>query len=322
MSTATDRARTVERRLPPARGRRPPALAILALARVEATRLARHPAFLVGLVASLASTLVRSSSDDSWSKAHYYNDSVAWAFTWMGTLVAAALVAGRERMTGDPDLFEATPLSPGERVLATAVALCGVVAVAGAAVAVTAVLTVREGGFVFGDGAYARAVVPSLAHWVQLVVLVALAGVVGIAVAQLRRGRLFALLLLTLATFMGSAAVWGFQDHPFRVLHPFMFPSYDGRLPADFDPALPRAGDPPLQAPDEWDSTWREVLFDTAALNWHLLYLAGLILVGIWWARRAAERGEPARSRRLALFGLALLVVGGTAQVLSAGVNP
>jgi hypothetical protein len=302
-------------------GRRTSLATILALARVEGGRLVRHPAFLVGLAASLAATLLRSSEEE-WAGQSYYLVGVAWGFTWMGTLVAAALVAGRQRLLGDPDLFPATPVSRGDRVLATALALCGPVLVAAAAVTLVALLKVQDGGFILGEPPYARAVLPPVAEWVQPVLLVGLAGVVGIAVAQLRRGRLPALLLLTFATFVGGSAVWMFQAHPFRVLHPFMYPSYDTKLAADFTPVVGSPVDAPLIPPGEWNSTWRSIHFDTAALHWHLLYVAGLILLGIWWAKRAADRGEPVTARWLLLAGVPLLLVGGIAQILTAGVNP
>ena len=293
---------------------------IVALARVETGRLLRHPAFLVGLAATLAAELVRSG-EGSWAGQRYYMATVEWAYLWIGTLVAAALVAGRQRMLGDADLFPATPVGCGDRVLATALALSGPVLVGAAAVAVVAFVNVQEGGFVFGEEPYSRAIDPPPVEWVQPVLLVAFAGVVGIAIAQLRKGRLGVLIVAAVATYMFGAGVWMFQTHPFRVLHPFMFPSYERKLPADFSPVGWGAGDAPLLAPGEYNSTWREVHFDPTALGWHLLYLAGLILLAVWGARRAADRGEPASPRWLLLAGVPLLVVGGLAQMLTAGVN-
>ncbi len=292
-----------------------------ALARVETGRLLRHPAFLVGLAASLAAEFLRSGQE-MWAGQSYYLATVEWAYLWMGTLLAAALVAGRQRMLGEPDLFPGTPVAPADRVVATALALTGPVLVGAAAVALTAFLKVREAGFVLGDAPYSRAIVPPVVEWLQPVLLIAFAGMVGVAIAQLRKGRMAALLVAVLATYIGGQGVWIVQGHPFRVLHPFMFPSYETKLPADFSPEGWGAGDPPLLAPGEWNSTWREVHFDTAALTWHLLYVGGLILLGIWWARRAADRGEPTSGRWLLLVGVPLLLVGGVAQILTAGANP
>ncbi len=307
-------------RSPPAHGWDPRKTTILHLGRLEAGRMLRHPAFLVALAASLAAILLRPG-EEAWAGEDYYNAQIGWTFTWMGTLAAAALIAGRQRFLGDLDLFPATPATPGDRVLATALALCGPILVAAAAVAVVAFLETRDGGFVMGEGAYARAIVPSLAEWVQPVLLVALAGVVGIAVAQLRRGRLAVLGALLFATFIGGSAVWAFQAHPLRVLHPFMYPSYETSLPRSFVPSGWDAGDPPLLPPGEHHDTWHEVNFDTTALWWHLAYVIGLTLVGAWLARRSADRGEPSSARWLVVAGVPLLLVGGVVQLLTAGVN-
>ena len=288
--------------------------AILALARVETGRLLRHPAFLLGLAATLAVISLRSPGD-SWLSI------VAWAFTWMGTLLGAGLVAGRQKMLGDPDLFPATPATPGDRVLANALAVLGPT-LAAAATMVVVLATIHDGGLVVGEAGYTREVAPAAAVWVQPVLLVALAGVVGIAVAQLPRARLVVLSLLVFLMFVGGAGIWIAQQHPFRVLHPFMYPSYEAELPASFTAEGWRAGDLPLNPPDQHNRTWREVRFDTAALNWHLLYVAGLILLGVWAARRAADRGEPDRARGLLLAGVPLLLIGGVAQLMTAGVNP
>lgn len=294
---------------------------IVALAGVEAMRMVRHPAFLLGLAVTLLTCLL-GTGQESWAGQTYYLHTVAWTFTWMGMLLAAALVAGRQRFLSDPDLFPATPVTGRDRVLATALGLVGPTVVAALAAALVALSNIRDGGYVLGDPGTSRAVVPPFAEWAQPVLLVALAGVVGIAVAQLRRGRLAVLGLLLFATFVGGEAVWMFQAHPVRVLHPFMYPSYETKLAASYTPEGWGAGDPPLIAPGEFNSTWRAQQFDTAALGWHLPYVVGLILLGVWWAMRTADRRERAPARWLVAVGATLVLLGGTAQILTAGVNP
>ena len=280
-----------------------------------------HPAFLAGLAVTLAAILV-GWGEEAWAGEGYYDVQVAWTFTWVGTLVAAALVAGRDRFLDDPEIFPAMPATPGERVVATALALSGPALAVAVAVAVVAAIATGDGGFAMGEGAYARAVVPPVAEWAQPVVLVALAGAVGIAVAQLRRGRLAVLCAVAFATFVSGSAVWAFQAHPVRVLHPFMYPSYEKSLPPAFVPSGRDAGDQPTIAPGEHHDSWEEVRFDTTALHWHLVYLTGLLLTAVWLARRSADRDEPpsSSSRWLALAGVPLAVIGGVAQVVTAGV--
>ncbi len=295
--------------------------AVLATARVEAGRMTRHPAFLVGLAGALSQVMLRPGAED-WAGQSHYLSSVAWTFVWVGTLVSAALAAGRERFVDDAEVFPATPATPGDRVLGTALGLVGPALATGVGVAVAATGNVLAGGFDLGDEGYNRSVTLSVLDWVQPVALVVLAGAVGIALAQLRRGRLPALIAAVLAVFLGGTMIWAFQVHPVRVLHPFMFPAYEQQLPDSFDPAGWRPGDAPLNPPDDYNAHWRAVRFDDAALGWHLLYVAGLVLVVVWVAAWMADRGEDRpRSLWLVRAGLPLLLLGGVAQIVTAGVN-
>ncbi len=295
------------------------ARSIRAIARVEAGRLLRHPAFLVGLAGSVAAQPLYGGSEE-WGGQNYYASVTAWTFLWVGALVAGALVAGRERVLGDTELFPATPATPGDRALGTALALVGPVLAAAAAVTVVAAVTTSSGGFVHGDDHWSRRITPHVVEWAQPILLVAVAGAVGIAVAQLRRARLATLLVATILTFFGGTAVWALQAHPLRVLHPFMYPAYQQSLPESFAPEEWAPGDPPLTPPGEFSRTWHAIRFDTAALSWHLVYLVGLVLVGVAVAARTADRGERPSPPWLAVAGVPLVVVGGLAQVLTAGV--
>jgi hypothetical protein len=298
---------------------RPRTQSVLALARVEAGRMVRHPAFLVGLAVSVASVVIRRGVEE-WGGQGHYTASTGWTFVWMGTLVAAALCAGRQRIAADPDLFPATPVTAADRVMGTWLGLLGPTFAVAVAVAAAALLNARAGGFTLGDEGYTRSHSSGFFELAQPVLLVVLAGVVGIALAQLRRGRVAALLGGVMALFFGGTVIWAFQAHPVRVLHPFMFPTYEHRLPDTFSPVGLAAGDTPLLPPDEWTSFWREVRFDTAALGWHLVYVGGLILLGVWLAARLADRGEhAAHIRWLLVGGLPLLLVGGVTQLLTAG---
>ena len=315
MSTATIKPRVATGR-PPV-GKQP----VLALARVEGRRMLRHPAFLVGLAATVAQVTIRPGSED-WAGQSHYLTSTAWTFAWIGMLLAAALTAGREQFHGDPDLFPATPVPRGDRVLGTALGLLGPALVAAIAVIFVAVRRHQAGGFLLGEGEYGRAHDPSLFEWAQPIMLVVLAGVVGILVAQLRRARLAALIVAVIATFFGGTMIWAFQVHPVRVLHPYMFPTYEDSLGSTFTPEGWGPDSPPLIPPGEYHSTWHAVRADTGALGWHLVYVAGLVLVGVWLAARMADRGKHvARIRWLLLAGLPLLLVGGVAQIATAGIS-
>ena len=121
----------------------------------------------------------------------------------------------------------------------------------------------------------------------------------------------------------GTAGAWILGETPVRWAHPVMFAEYERRLPEGF---LPPEGVPtevPLRAPAEDASSWREVHIDTDAASWHLVYVAGLIVVGLSLAVRMAIRrtGEVDRSSAvLATAGLPLVAVGGVVQLLTTGV--
>ena len=304
-------ATTIQAR--PAASRSP----ILGVAAVEAVRLVRHPAFLVGLLLSWLQ-LVQSlfTRSEEWDGQRYFVAMTANVWVCAGTLVAAACMAGRDRWLRDVELFPATPVTPGGRMAGTAVALAAPVAVTTVSAIAAAAWLERRGGFPFGDAPFTSAINPPAAQWVQGPVLVALAGIVGIAVSQLPRLRLIALFLVTAVTWVCGIAPWLFGMHPFRVLHPFMYPAYEARISGDTLQTW-TPGDPPLLRPVDYAVYWREVRFDTSALWWHLGYVAGFVLLLAWAAIALADRGT--RRRSLLVIGVLLVVGCGTAQLLTAG---
>ena len=292
---------------------------MMSLARLEAVRMVRHPAFLLGVVVMV---MAIASAPEDWDDGQFLGFVQATIVAMgMATFVTAALASGRQRFLAEPDLFPATPATRADRVVATALGLAGPALVTGALIAVLGLRAAATDGFAVGQEGYANGITPSPAEWLQPSVLVVLAGVVGICVAQLPRGRVPALLAVAWVLFAsGLAGVWAAQEYqPLRVLHPLMSPEYERALPADFTPAGWRAGDAPLRGPDEWTTGWRTVHRDRAAMAWHLVYLAGLIGVGLGLATRLADRGEPAQARRFFKVGVPVVALAALAQLLTAG---
>jgi hypothetical protein len=304
-------ATTIE--LGPVASRRP----VLGVAAVEAVRILRHPAFLLGLLLTslqlLQSLLTRH---EQWEGQRYFNAMVANVWVCLGTLIAAACVAGRDRWLHDVELFPATPVTPGDRIAGTAVALAAPVAVTTGVAIAAAAWFERRGGFPLGDPPFSAAIDPPVAQWVQGPVLVPLAGMVGIAVSQLPRLRLLALFLVTAVTWVFGIAPWFYGEHPSRVLLPFMFPAYEARVPGTAVDSW-TAGDPPLVSPADDAMYWRAVRFDTSALWWHLGYVVGLVLILAWAAIALADRRTGRRS--LLLLGVVMILGCGGAQLLTAG---
>jgi hypothetical protein len=295
--------------------------AAMSLARVEARRLLRHPAFLLGALG--AAVLVGRSftveTSESWVGEDYFVIFSGWFPLWLGTMIATALVAGRGRLVQDPDLFSGVPAPPETRVVATLLALGVPLLVTVVGVAVAAAAVDADGGFHLGRLRYSDAVVPPFVEWAQIPLVVLLAGVVGVAIAQLPRWRLGALVVVGSATFLSSIALWAFEETPLRTLYPFMYRAHEQRLPADYHPTDWAPGDPALRFPDEYTSAFREVRLDDAAAALHLVYLSGLVLAVSWVAVRLAGGG-----RRWAWLaaGIPMAVVAGVAQYVAAGPTP
>jgi hypothetical protein len=287
---------------------------VLAIALTEGRRMLLHPAFLVGVVLTVLSQWAIGGREE-WAGDHYFAVTSLWAFLWTGTFLAAALVAGRQRWLSNPDLFAGTPVAPSTRVLGLALAVLGPVLVSLPLVGATAVKW--SDGFVMGEVPWSGLHEPGLVEWLQKPLLVALAGVVGILIAQLPRGRLPVLLVTAVVMWFTSMALWMLQVYPLRQLHPSMLPTFEHRLPRGFQPSAWRPGDPPLMSPDEYNSTWREARFDLTALGWHSLFLAGLGLLALWGAMRLADGRD---HHRLVLWvGGALALAGGALQLVAAG---
>jgi hypothetical protein len=299
-------------------GRRARTSAVRPLARVETLRVLRHPAFLVGALG--AAVLVGRSfavqTTGAWVGEDYFVAFSGWFPLWLGTMIAAALVAGRGRLLQDPDLFSGVPAPPETRVVATMLALGAPLLVTVAGVAAAAAAVDADGGFHLGRLRYSEAVVPPFAEWAQIPLIVLLAGVVGVAIAQLPRWRLGALVVVGSATFLSSIALWAFDATPLRTFYPFMFRAHEQPLPADYRPADWAPGDPAVRFPDEYTARFREIRLDDAAAALHLVYLSGLVLAVAWLAVRLAGGGR--RWHWLAA-GIPMAVVAGVAQYLAAG---
>jgi hypothetical protein len=288
------------------------------LAVVEAGRMVRHPAFLAGLAIGLY-FVVQSITieDEPWAGYGMYEFFIGWAFLWTGAMLAAGMVAGRQRWLGDPDLFPGTPLGPSGRAVACVLALAGPAAVVAGAAVAAGLIVEAAGGFPAGEAPYASVLHPGSASFAQPVFLVVLAGAVGILVSQLRFGRLPLLISTVVVTLFVGIAPWMFFTHPLRVLVPFMFPAYELVVPGP--PAGWTPTDPPLLPPGEYSSDWRELHLDSAALGWHLLSVGGLVLLATWAACRLAGSERP--PRWLARVGLLLGIGGAALAVLTAGHN-
>ncbi len=315
MSAATV---AVDLRAPGARLRSTP---VVALARVEAVRIVRHPAFLLGAVAAAVFVwrALRLDVSGSWAGEDYFLAFIGWFPLWLGTLVAAALTAGRGRFLNDPDLFSATPAPPGVRVLGTALAVAAPVVVTSIAVTAVAAAVASRGGFHHAELRYSERVLPPPVEWLQLPLLVLLAGVVGHRHRPAPQGAAGCPAGGELDDVHGLHRHLGVRARPDPLHAPLHVRRPEHRLPLDYRVADWSPGDAPLRFPDEYERHFREIRFDTAAMSWHLVYLVGLILTVLWVALRLAGDG---RRFRWLLAGLPLVVIAVVAQIIAVGPTP
>ena len=148
-----------------------------------------------------------------------------------------------------------------------------------------------RGGFRQADPPFSAGLVaPSVLEWLQVPLLVALAGVVGIVIAHLPRGRALALLVVGVVTAMGTLIIWAFGAMPLRAMHPLFLRTTSEPLPADFT-LQDWDGKTSLLEADEYD-WWRMVRSDDATLAWHLVGVVGVALVLVALAIRLADRDD------------------------------
>lgn len=276
----------------------PRADVVRALARIEATRLLRHPAPWIGLV--LAVLWARSAmSDPTWSSAQY--EGLATAITPLlgGASLATLSVFAREHVT----LAEDAPLSPTARSVARLLAglvLVGLITVVVAAVAVW--LRLRDGlplGDEPGATAHAHYTLPEL---LQPVLLAAFAVAVGAAAAHLVRQRLATAIVLVLAWFVIGATYWVFTNGAALWVTPLQVLPVDvGIGPPSTDPTT-FPSDWLLSTPGEYQHEWRRLVVSPALAAWHCVYVVGLTAM-------AVAAAVPGRVRRVLLPAGAVVAV-------------
>jgi hypothetical protein len=290
---------------------------VVQLAVVEGLRMVRHPVFLVGLALVLLGIVQGATAEEGWSGQAAYVLMTGWSVLWSATMLAAGLVAGRQRFVGDADLFPGTPIGPSARAAACVLALAGPAAVTAVAAAAFGVRFGLVDELTAGEPPFTTSLGLGPLQFAQPVFLVVLAGAVGVLIAQLRGGRLPVLVATVVVTIYSGLAVWMFGVHPLRVLVPFMMPIHERIIPGP--PANWTTDDPPVMPPNQYSDTWRAVHVDTLALAFHLVLVVGLILLAAWGACRLAGSERP--PRWLARVGVVLAVGGAVLAVVTAGNN-
>ena len=145
---------------------------VLALARIEGRRLARHPFVLAGAVIPLVVCLQILASDDTETD-YAWTLLVPFMSVAAGVLVAVNLAALRARRDGAEELYRSLPTPITARTAAHLVSLAWAVAVAALLVAIAVLILLSKG-----------TPLPATAHAVTTPALVVVCGALGLALAR------------------------------------------------------------------------------------------------------------------------------------------
>ena len=252
----------------------------LALGRIEARRILRHPVLAGGLVLSGIFGLLTLRFPDDWSGARYTVTPVLLGPVMVAISMAVAGSFHRERTALVADAPVGEEVRAGGRVLG-GLALAALVTLIAAVVDV--VIRAR-GGLDLGDAPgrtlHAQFALTEVLQQPSLAILAVGAGA---AAGRRLASHGSALLLLFTAWFPMVFVVWGFQDRavvPLSIiqLQPVSLPiatqaADPSRYPADWL----------LSAPGEFQSAWMRLFTSGSLAGWHDLYLLGLaaLLLGV-----------------------------------------
>lgn len=231
------------------------------LARADSQRLLRHPAFIAGVIVTPLIILAATDSEHSWWK---ISGGIALGLVPLGwlTIVAANLATLRPRRTGADELFSTLPAPQPVRTTAGLTAGIGPVVVATilAAAAVVAIALTRDA-------------LRGSPRWTEIaagLLIVAGSVCVGVAVARWLPSAGFGV-LAAIATMLLQARFLDVSTWPWN---------RDESDPARF---LGFLAEP---------TAVRDPFLELRPAGWHLLYLAGLVVVmaGVALAREGMRR--------------------------------
>jgi hypothetical protein len=290
--------------LPARRVALPVAPAVLALARVEAWRLLRHPLFLLGVLVNAAAIVLVRNEPSGQARTFLLAGSIALGIG-IGTFLAANLAAMRDARGGTGELLAPLPRGEASRTAAQLLALLATVPFSVAAVIASYIWFGAGDGLPIGEyagsdpGLIAGVREPPLIELVQAPFGVLALGAAGVLLGRRAPtpllGPLVVAVLFTLEVVLVS---WG-SSSPAQWLLPFSADieyAPDAWVPCGSDETTPGCG----------------VIsgFDVEGMAWHLVYL-----VGITALLSAAALARGAR----ALIPIGALAAGLVALMLAVG---
>jgi hypothetical protein len=281
--------------------------AVAELARLEARRYVRSPAFLIGVGLSAFVFAQTDLHSEDWVGAAHESLFSATFPLFAGTFVAATYIGSRDLLPMHTALADTTPVTAQQRTLARLLGGLAPVAVIALLAALAALRVELADGIILGSTR--RSLVS--AELLLVVLLSALAVATAIAAVQLVRSRAVVAIAGVIVLFLTTAMYWVFGTTILRDLSPALF----GTKRVNIPPSVLLDQTPShwvLDPPDRYQQHWQRVVFDQASVALHGLYVAGLTVFVAALACRAGRHNRPAT--RVAIVGVALAATGGLLQ--------
>jgi hypothetical protein len=252
---------------------------LTALAGVEARRLLTHPLTLAGLALSVVAITVGARADEGQLQSFLLAGVIVLPLA-LGTFAAANLAALRSRRAGAEELLDTLPLGAGTRTGAQLLALLAVVPPAlGVLAGAYLVFGAGEGLVVTFEGGRRT---PALVELFQGPLLIVTLGAVGVLLGRVAPVALLASLLVVVVLFAEVPLASWAPDTAWRWAVPLVNDNIG--VPDTWHPCTPTS-DMMCNTVDR---------FDTTAMAWHLVALAGIAAAAAAAAlttRRGARAG-------------------------------
>ena len=269
------------------------------LAAVELRRQLRRPIIWIGFVLTIV-ILVGSTTD--WSSGSYDEKILGFQPLVLATLICGYLTSSRDQRQV---LVEDAPLDPNDRTIARLVSVTVPVVMSVAIVVGIAVVSRIEGGFWIGDEPRRTdSALHSVLELFQPPLLVALAGMFGVAAGRASRGRAIAIMTLGMLVWLFSFPGYWVTNIP--PVHAFALVQTQP-LTIDLESGVSPEQLPEnwlVEAPGEFSGVWKRRLVHQPTIAGHNLYLLGLIAVVAGASIRTRT------GRRLAVTGASLAIGG------------
>jgi len=288
---------------PPVRGFSTPS--VRELARIETVRSLRRASIWIGFVLTIA---ILSSTSVDWPSGSY-TEHLPQGFMpiVLGTLIASFRTGRRD---AEHDVSESAPIDIDQRTLARLCSIAVPAALTTVLVVGLAVVSRIEGGFWIGEGTRRTdTALHTPGELIQMPLIVALVGVLGIALGRSRPKRaMISVLIAGALVFTMFPGYWIWNTPPAYVVAPVQSqPLYIDLEPGTTIEATPE--DWLVEEADPGEVPVRQLVHQPTALA-HDVYLLGLVVLVAGFASRGS------RGRRAKLGGAALAVGGVLVQLL------